>query len=90
MLDLRESKNALKQELGTSKYGIFDVIEKQCENKEKFITEQTKSIKDMHHNYNYLVEYREVLKKVSSFMLNKPKNIRIQRDSGPFHPEEEK
>lgn len=68
----------------TSKYGIFDQIEKLCQEKEKFITEQIRSIKDMWVNYNYLIEYREVLEKVSSFLLSRPSNIRINRLSGPF------
>jgi len=90
LVDFKDAREALKIEMNTSKYGIFDQMEKQCIQKEKFISEQTKSIKDMHHNCNYLIEYKEVLNKVSKFMLNKPKNIRINRNSNPFDNEEHK
>lgn len=90
LVDFREARNALKMEFGTSKYGIFDQMEKQCSMKEQFITEQTKSIKDMYHNYNYLIEYKEVLKKVSLFLLHKPANVQINRLSHPFGSDEER
>lgn len=77
----------MREELGTSKYAIFDILEKQCDQKEQFISEQTKSIKDMWRNYNYLIEYKEVLKKLSLFFLNQPKSI--SRLSGPFDADEE-
>jgi V-type H+-transporting ATPase subunit a len=83
----KEARTALREELGTSKYGIFDQLEKQCDQKEQFITQQTKSIKDMWHNYNYLIEYKEVLKKLSMFFLNQP--VSISRLSGPFGADEE-
>ena len=41
----------------------------------------------MWHNYNYLIEYREVLRKVSSFMLNKPRSV--NRLSNPFGSSDE-
>lgn len=89
LADFKEARNALKEEFRTSKYGIFDQIEKQCDLKEKFISEQTKSIKDMYHNYNYLVQYKEVLSKVSKFMLQTPPAQRLSRGSNPFGTEEE-
>ena len=87
LADFKEARNALREEVGTSKYAIFDILEKQCEQKEQFISEQTKSIKDMWHNFNYLIEYKEVLKKLSAFFLNQPRNI--NRLSNPFEGEEE-
>ena len=38
----------------------------------------------MWRNYNYLIEYREVLKKVASFMLNKSASVSINWISGPL------
>lgn len=89
-MDFKEARNALKDELRTSKYGIFDQVETQCEQKDKFVSEQTKSIKDMYHNFNYLIEYREVLRKVRVFIENQPSNIHIHREKNPFGADEER
>lgn len=82
IVDFKEARDALKSELQTSKYGIFDMVEKRVDEKEDFINDQIKSIKDMHHSYNYLIEYKEVLEKVRTFMAHKPSNVNSL--SNPF------
>ncbi|CAI2364611.1 unnamed protein product [Moneuplotes crassus] len=90
--DITRKIDYLKEiyEMRTSKYAVFDKIEKECDEKENFINEQTKSIKDMRHNYNYLREYREVLKKVSTLMLKEPENVNINRFSNLGRDQEDR
>lgn len=44
---------------------ILDEIEKRVIEKEEFLLEQTKHIKDMHENLNYLIEYKCLIVKAS-------------------------
>ena len=90
MSEFKEARRALQLEFRTSKYAIFDIIEKKWEEKDKFISEQIRSIKDMHHNFNYLIEYKEVLNKVSDFYNQSEQPImQIARYSNTFRMKEE-
>lgn len=60
---------------------FFEEIEKDVKEKETFIQNQIKDLKEMKDNFNYLVEYKSVVSKA----------IEILGSSGvsPSHPDEE-
>ena len=47
---------------------LFEEIETDLIEKEKFVLEQTKKLKDMHDNFNSLVEYKNVLGKAAEII----------------------
>lgn len=49
--------SALKKDVGTADSMLFEAVEKDIAEKEKFVTTQTESLKELEYNYNTLQDF---------------------------------
>ena len=70
------AKEGIANELHVSEHRLLDVIEKEAKDYDEFLDKQTKSLKDIKEDYNYLREYRDALLYANEYLLKIPKRER--------------
>ena len=58
----------MAEERKTSVHGLFDVIDRQINNMDNFINEQTENARQMREEMNHLIEYYTVLRRAGEMI----------------------
>lgn len=70
------AKDGLANEMHISEHKLLDVIEKEIRDYDDFLSKQTKSLKEIKEDYNYLREYRDTLIHTHDYLLKVPQRNR--------------
>lgn len=70
------AKEGFANEMHVSEHRLLDIIEKEVKEYDDFLTKQTKSLKEIKEDYNYLREYRDTLIHTQFYLLKVPKRSR--------------
>ena len=65
---LTEIMQAMAEERKTSVHGLFDVIDREVNNMDNFINEQTENARQMRDEMNHLIEYYTVLRRAGEMI----------------------